>query len=174
MDLIKTGRFLSELRHEKNLTQEELGEILGVTNKTVSRWENGNYLPPAEILLLLSEQYNVSINEILSGERLTPESYKEKAEENIKAVIETSGFSIREKEKFFKDKWAKDNRFTAILVAVIFVITLTAGILLREALVITAAYTAALAYIFISRARMTKYIEDHIYGDAEAPSKYKD
>lgn len=173
MDLIKTGRFLSELRHEKKLTQEELGEILGVTNKTISRWENGNYLPPAEMLQLLSEQYNVSINEILSGERLTSEGYKEKAEENIRAVIEASCFSIREKEKFFKDKWEKDNRFTTILAAVIFVITLSAGILLREALVITAAYTAAAAYIFISRARMTKYIEDHVYGEAYKWNKNK-
>ena len=46
MDLQKTGKFISNLRKEKGLTQEQLGEKLGVTNKTVSRWETGTYLPP--------------------------------------------------------------------------------------------------------------------------------
>lgn len=83
MDMQKIGNFLAELRKDKNLTQEELGEKLGVTNKTVSRWENGNYLPPVEILQMLSKLYNVSINELLSGERLDSEHYKENAEDYI-------------------------------------------------------------------------------------------
>ena len=70
MDMQKIGAFLAELRKEKNLTQDELGEQIGVTNKTVSRWENGNYLPPVEMLQILSKFYNVSINEILNGERI--------------------------------------------------------------------------------------------------------
>ena len=48
MDLIKIGNFIAELRKKQKLTQEQLGEKLGVTNKTVSRWETGTYLPPAE------------------------------------------------------------------------------------------------------------------------------
>lgn len=87
MDLEKIGSFLASLRREHGLTQEQLGEKLGVTNKTVSRWEKGNYLPPAEMLKCLSEFYGVSINELLSGELLSPERYQEKAEENITAVI---------------------------------------------------------------------------------------
>lgn len=83
MDVQKIGVFLSELRREKNLTQEELGEQIGVTNKTVSRWENGNYLPPVEILQILSSLYGVSINELLSGERLNNVEYKQNAEEYI-------------------------------------------------------------------------------------------
>ena len=83
MDVQKIGRFLTELRKSHNLTQEELGEKLGVTNKTVSRWENGNYLPPVEILQLLSNLYGVSINELLYGERLNTVQYKESAEEYI-------------------------------------------------------------------------------------------
>ena len=53
MDTIKIGRFLKELRKENKLTQEQLGEKLGVTNKTVSRWETGTYLPPVECLSML-------------------------------------------------------------------------------------------------------------------------
>ncbi|MDE7082582.1 MAG: helix-turn-helix domain-containing protein [Clostridia bacterium] len=83
MDMQKIGAFLAELRKEKKLTQDELGEQIGVTNKTVSRWENGNYLPPAEVLLILSKFYKISINELLSGERLNEEHYKENAEEYI-------------------------------------------------------------------------------------------
>lgn len=87
MDMQKIGSFLAELRKEKNLTQEELGERIGVTNKTVSRWENGNYLPPVEILQTFSKLYRVSINELLSGKRLDNEHYKENAEEFIVADL---------------------------------------------------------------------------------------
>lgn len=87
MDMQKIGAFLAELRKEKNLTQEELGEQIGVTNKTVSRWENGNYLPPVEILQMLSRLYNVSINELLTGERLDETLYKKNAEEYIVADL---------------------------------------------------------------------------------------
>lgn len=45
MDLVQIGKFIAELRKDQKLTQEQLGEKIGVTNKTVSRWENGNYLP---------------------------------------------------------------------------------------------------------------------------------
>ena len=87
MDMQKVGTFLAKLRKERNLTQDELGEKIGVTNKTVSRWENGNYLPPAEILQILSELYDVSINELLSGGRLDEKHYKENAEEYIVADL---------------------------------------------------------------------------------------
>ena len=60
MDQIKIGKFIAALRKEKGLTQEKLGEKLGVTNKTVSRWENGNYMPDVEMLSLLSEEFGVS------------------------------------------------------------------------------------------------------------------
>lgn len=110
MDLEKIGAFLAELRKERGLTQEQLGEKIGVTNKTVSRWEKGNYLPPAQMLKMLSELYGISINELLSGERLAAESYKEKAEANIVAAIE-GGFSRRDVlnaagEWFRKNWWA--------------------------------------------------------------------
>ncbi|MBQ9699687.1 MAG: helix-turn-helix transcriptional regulator [Lachnospiraceae bacterium] len=69
MDTKKIGQFLKKLRKEKNMTQEELGSRVGVTNKTISKWENGNYMPPVDVLMLLSDIYSVSINEILNGRR---------------------------------------------------------------------------------------------------------
>ena len=83
MDLVQIGKFIAELRKEQKLTQEQLGEKIGVTNKTISRWENGNYLPPADMLLTMSQLFDVSVNEILSGKRLLVEEYKEVAEANL-------------------------------------------------------------------------------------------
>ena len=80
MDLVQIGKFIAELRKEQELTQEQLGEKIGVTNKTISRWENGYYLPPADVLLAMSQLFDVSVNEILSGKRLLAEEYKEAAE----------------------------------------------------------------------------------------------
>ena len=76
MDLVQIGKFIAELRKEQELTQEQLGEKIGVTNKTISRWENGYCLPPADVLLAMSQLFNVSVNEILSVKRLLAEEYK--------------------------------------------------------------------------------------------------
>lgn len=107
MDMQKIGAFLTQLRKEQNLTQEELGEKIGVTNKTISRWENGNYLPPVEMLLILSKFYGVSINEILSGERLNDATYKENAEKNIVTALHNSTIDFPEKARFYRNKWRK-------------------------------------------------------------------
>ena len=104
MDLQNVGSFLSELRRERNMTQEQLGQRLGVTNKTVSRWENGNYLPPVEMLQQLSEIYGISINELLSGQRLAENDYRLQAEENIKSALNCSSFTLKERIAFFKKK----------------------------------------------------------------------
>ena len=88
MDTKKIGMFLKELRKQNNMTQEQLGERLGVTNKTISRWETGNYMPPIECLKRLSDIYIISINEIISGKRLNEENYKMEAEENITVAFE--------------------------------------------------------------------------------------
>ena len=69
MDPVQMGRFLARLRREAGLTQEALGQALGVTNKTVSRWENGNYLPDLEMLQLLGARFGVSVDELICGER---------------------------------------------------------------------------------------------------------
>ena len=109
MDQLKTGKFIAALRKEKNMTQEKLGEKLGVTNKTVSRWENGNYMPDIEMLLLLSKEFDVSINEIISGERLLEENFKKAADNNLVAALENSTFTLKEKISFFKKKWLREH-----------------------------------------------------------------
>ncbi len=69
MDQQKIGAFLRELRLDKNLTQEQLAETLGVSNRSVSRWENGNNMPDLGLLLELSKLYGVGVDEIFDGKR---------------------------------------------------------------------------------------------------------
>ena len=87
MDTKKIGIFLKDLRNENGMTQEQLGQKLGVSNKTISRWETGKYMPPVESLNMLSDIYNISINEILAGERVSGDEFAKIAEENITAVL---------------------------------------------------------------------------------------
>ena len=87
MDTKKIGIFLKDLRNEKGMTQEQLGEKLGVSNKTISRWETGKYMPPIDCLNMLSDIYNISINEILGGERASGDEFTKIAEENITVTL---------------------------------------------------------------------------------------
>ena len=98
MDQIKIGTFLKLLRKEKNLTQEQLAEQLGVSNRTVSRWENGNNMPDISLLSEIAEFYDVSIPELIYGERKS-----ENMREEAKEVAETmSDYAKAEKENMVK------------------------------------------------------------------------
>ncbi len=99
MDVQKTGRFLKALRQEKGLTQEQLGEKIDVSNKTISRWETGSYMPPVECLALLSELYGVSINEIVSGQRLSGATFPAAAEENLSNALAQGEMRAKKTEK---------------------------------------------------------------------------
>lgn len=94
MDQVKIGKFIAELRKSKNMTQEVLGERLGVSFKTISKWENGRGMPELSTLKPLSEELGVSINEILSGEKIEKEIYQEKLEENIINTIDYTNQKI--------------------------------------------------------------------------------
>ena len=78
MDIIKIGKFIAEKRKEKKLTQEGLAEKLNVTSKTISRWENGNYMPDISLLKPLSEELGITLNDLISGEKVDKEHYQEK------------------------------------------------------------------------------------------------
>lgn len=132
MDIKQIGKFIAELRKERELTQDQLGEKLGVTNKTVSRWETGAYLPPADALLAMSELFEVSINEILSGKRLTEEEYKKAAEENLTQTIRDSRFSLKDKIDFYEKKWLKEHRAILCFWGICIVGVFVAGFVLSE------------------------------------------
>lgn len=168
MDQIKTGKFIAALRKEKRMTQEQLGKKLGVTNKTVSRWENGNYMPDVEMLSLLSKEFGVSMNELISGERLTAEEFQKAADKNLAAALDNSAFTLKEKIAFFKKKWLKEHIATIALcvVAWIGIIVWTAqklrGIDAYQLLGAIGSMLAILFYVVL-RNRMMIYVEDHAY-----------
>ncbi|NLC25267.1 MAG: helix-turn-helix transcriptional regulator [Fastidiosipila sp.] len=90
MDLIKTGLFISELRKQQGLTQKDLAEKIGVTDKAVSRWETGRGFPDVSILEPLAKALNVSVTEIVNGENYSSENIEDKSD---KAIIEAFNYS---------------------------------------------------------------------------------
>ena len=82
MDQVKIGKFISQMRKEKGLTQKQLGEELLISDKTVSKWETGKGMPEVSLMLPLCEKLGINVNELLTGERIAEEDYKKKAEEN--------------------------------------------------------------------------------------------
>ena len=90
MDQQKIGRFLKELRKEKGITQEQLAEQFSVSNRTISRWENGNNMPDLDILIEISDYYEVDLREILNGERKSENMNKEMKETILQAVDYTN------------------------------------------------------------------------------------
>ena len=90
MNQQKIGRFLKELRKEKGITQEQLAEQFSVSNRTISRWENGNNMPDLDILIEISDYYEVDLREILNGERKSENMNKEMKETILQAVDYTN------------------------------------------------------------------------------------
>ncbi len=83
MDQKYVGKFIQSLRKEKGLTQKELAERICVSDKTISKWENGNSMPDTSMLMDLCNELDISVNELLSCERIPPEEYSKKAEVTI-------------------------------------------------------------------------------------------
>lgn len=84
---IKVGKFIADMRKEQNLTQKQLAETLGLSDKAVSKWECGKSMPDTAILLDLCQLLKINVNELLSGEKLSVETYHRKAEENMLNLI---------------------------------------------------------------------------------------
>ena len=99
MDSKKIGAFIAVNRKKKGLTQEQLGERLGVTNKTISRWENGNYMPDLSMLEPLSKEPEITLNELLAGEEIREEESAARAEKNLISAIDYSVKKIKNEHK---------------------------------------------------------------------------
>ena len=99
MDLDKIGKFIALNRKNKGLTQEQLAEKLGVTNKTVSRWETGKYMPDLSLLKPLSEELGITLNELLSGEKIEEQKIVENTERNILNTIDYSSKKVENEHK---------------------------------------------------------------------------
>jgi len=88
MNQEKIGKFISECRKNKKMTQVELADKLGVSDKSVSKWETGKCMPDLSLFKPLCEELNITINELLSAERLNENNYQNKLEENIVNIVD--------------------------------------------------------------------------------------
>ncbi len=93
----ETGRFIAECRRKKGMTQQELGDRLHVTNRAVSKWENGRSFPDVNLLEDLCRELDISVGDLLAGKKLEPEQYQEETEKMLVANISSGqlyGFQI--------------------------------------------------------------------------------
>ena len=87
MDQARVGRFIAACRRERGLTQRQLAEQLLVSDKTISKWETGRGLPEVSLMLPLCAALGITVNDLLSGERVGEGDYRKKAEENMMELV---------------------------------------------------------------------------------------
>ena len=87
MNQIKIGRFIAECRKNKNLTQMQLAEKLNITDRAISKWENGKAMPDSSLMLDLCKELGISVNELLSGEMVEVNNYNENLEKNLLEMV---------------------------------------------------------------------------------------
>ena len=165
MDQNKIGRFICDMRKQRGMTQEQLGETLGVTNKTVSRWETGKYMPDIDKLRELSTVLNVSINELLAGERIEDaSSFIKKADENLIAILsKDSSFGLQDRIAFFKGKWIKDHRVLIAFWIFVWGALCFFAIYMKQPIVAALLPMAGLIIYGHLRNQMMIYVEDRAF-----------
>lgn len=102
MNQIKIGKFIAECRKKNNLTQAQLAEKLNITDRAISKWENGKGMPDSTIMLDLCNELKISVNELLSGEMIDMDKYNEKAE---KILLEMAKKEEIQNKKLLLSMW---------------------------------------------------------------------
>ena len=87
MDQIKIGKFIAECRKKNNLTQAQLAERLNITDRAISKWENGKSMPDTSIMIELCSELNINVNDLLCGEKISKDAYNKQLEQNIIDMI---------------------------------------------------------------------------------------
>lgn len=122
MNLNKIGKFISKLRKEQKLTQEQLAEKLNITSRAISKWERGICLPDASIMLPLCEILDINVNELLSGEMISKKDYNKKAEE---LLIEMSKQEEEQNKKLMMYENVIGTMSSITFITLIFVLSYT-------------------------------------------------
>lgn len=135
MNQEKIGKFIAECRKEQGFTQAALAEKLGITDRAISKWENGKSMPDASIMLELCEVLKINVNELLTGEHIIMDNYKEIAEKNL--------IEMRNQEESANKKLLSAETFLIILTVIASQAVIFAGIIIAE-------MNPALAIILIS------------------------
>lgn len=134
MDSQKIGAFLRELRKEKNLTQEQLAEILGVSGRTVSRWETGSNMPDLSIMIELADYYDIDIKELLNGER------KSEMDKELKETLKT----VADYTDIQKQEAVKASSYGFIIVFMVSAVAIVAQLIMYVDMKMVIGETAAI------------------------------
>lgn len=100
MNQEKIGKFIAECRRKKNMTQQDLAEKIGVSDRTIGNWENGRNMPDLSLFKPLCAELDITLNDLLSGEVVKSTEYQEKLEENIINTIDYSNKKLENKNNF--------------------------------------------------------------------------
>lgn len=166
MNQEKIGKFISECRKNKNMTQQELADKLSVSKNAVSKWERGLNLPDASLMPELCKILSISLNDLFSGEKIPDNKYKEIADNNLLSALENSTFTLKDKIDFFKKKWKKDHLSNIILSFITWTVLLIALKLQGVEIYLIGTIGGLLAMLFyiILYNKMMAYIEKNAYG----------
>ena len=118
MDQLKIGKFIAECRKQKNLTQMQLAEKLGITDKAISKWERGITMPDSSIMLELCDILGISVNELLSGEKISMENNNQK---NEQLLLEMAKELENKNKTIWSSMWAIMIISITVLIAGIFI-----------------------------------------------------
>ena len=121
MNQEKIGRLIAECRREKKMSQVELADKLKVSDKSVSKWENGKCLPDVSLYKDLCNILGITLNEFFAGEKIKEEKFKEQADKNLFNALENSSFTLKEKIKYYGNKWDREHFFELTIVMIIIV-----------------------------------------------------
>lgn len=136
---------------------------MGVTGKTISRWETGSYLPPVEMLQLLGEEFHLSINELLTGQILTADAFRKTADENLLALAKESAFSLSEKKEFLIRKWRKEHIALFVILGMIALAAWIIPLCIHKTCYFCfSALISAFEYGWQNN-QMMIYVENHLY-----------
>ena len=174
MNQEKIGKFIADLRKKQNLTQEQLAEKLGVTDKSVSRWENGKCLPDVSLYKDLCNILGITLNEFFSGEKIKDENFKEQADNNLFNAIENSSFTLKEKIKYYKRKWKKEHISKFILCFISWLVLIIALKFQNVEFYVISTIAGMLATIFyiVLYNQMMIYVENNAYKKLKSKTNY--
>ena len=117
MNQVKIGKFISEKRKEQGLTQSQLAEKFGITDRAVSKWETGKSLPDASLMLDLCDLLKISVTDLLNGEKVSMDKYNETAENNLLEMV---------REKEFADKRLLKSEIVICVISALFLLSMLA------------------------------------------------
>ena len=103
MNQEKIGKFISNVRKDKKLTQRQLADKLGITDRAISKWENGKSMPDLSLLKPLCDILGITINELFAGQKIREEEYKKVADENLMKMLKYKLYCLSDKSISFDE-----------------------------------------------------------------------